>query len=456
MLIFWMPYLQISYGLNKPKSLQIGKAQFLPDTDQTWLDITALPRPGYLKNFRDFPSLTDGESGDPIYGTILVSDDQEWLIRHADTAVAILYFLGDKSSKGLPAEKFAYQPVFRDVNEGDNTLVRFNTKHGSFIEGEGSIVMYPPLAIRGNQSEFQIFPQREENRNLLDRFSSNAYDRIVVAVRQYFRAQFSEFFTSPIAEDFATYCSSIEAALDMSQGTAVGDEFVKKLTAVYGVDSMRESFFLGLYVARSLHVHGSSDAALNVADENKRTKAYRFFASIPGRWSAVRAVTREVILRALGFRIPDFAIGTPPDSARPYLETLLSSDTTWQDGKRWLLRSKAAAAIIRMDDSEFDTIRGLADRLKDTFNWQCVRDQPKLGDVFGALVTCAIVIGHLTNSEGPIYSESDALGKAADEGNSDAISDWLWTNLAWKGCYAIGRIDTIKLISWNIASFLRK
>ncbi len=91
MLVQWMPYLRIDYGFNKPKSLQIGKARFLADSDETWRNATGLPRPDYLRMFRDFPTVPQGEVGDPIHGTLIVCEDEEWLARHADAAVAILY-----------------------------------------------------------------------------------------------------------------------------------------------------------------------------------------------------------------------------------------------------------------------------------------------------------------------------------------------------------------------------
>src|ERR1700683_1395927 len=96
MRIGWMPYLEIAYPLRGPKVLEVGKARFLPDSDEVWANEIKAPRPGHLKMFRGLPPITSKEPGDPIRGTLVLCEDQSWLRTFLDEAVAVVYFLGDR------------------------------------------------------------------------------------------------------------------------------------------------------------------------------------------------------------------------------------------------------------------------------------------------------------------------------------------------------------------------
>ena len=451
MLVQWMPYLRIHYGHGKPKELAVGSARFIPDTPENWLNETGQPRPQYLELFKDFPAI-DSEVGDPAYGTLALSDDDDWLERHTETAVAVLYFLGDKTPKGLPAEVFTYKPIGLKSAEG-NALVQFNTKYGPLTESGDSIVLYPPLGVRGNHSEYRVDAERPEHAELLQRFATDPDDRIAVAVRHFFRSQFSDVFTGTFDSDFTSLCSATEAALDVAIGVGTGDEFVRKLTDMFGSDQDIEYFFLGWYGARSRHVHGSPSATEENETEKKRARAFRLFQQTRCRWSVLRAVARETILRALGYQEPERSLYVPPDLAHPYLETALHSDDVWGEVRRTLTKCNAAKEINCMSDEEFQGIRELADRMKESFDWNCVQTVPEDKHVFQSLITCAICLGHLTGSQGDVYAGSDALGNAADKGDVEEIHDWYWTYLAWKDCYTVDRTETMQSLMWHIASY---
>ncbi len=96
MRIGWMPYFEIAYPLRGPKTLEVGKAHFLPDSDDVWANEVERPRPKHLNMFRNFPLVASDEPGAPIRGTVVLCEDHEWLERFLDEAVAVVYFLGDK------------------------------------------------------------------------------------------------------------------------------------------------------------------------------------------------------------------------------------------------------------------------------------------------------------------------------------------------------------------------
>lgn len=456
MRLIWMPYLRVAYGFNRPKELQIGNARFLPDTDDVWQSETGQARPEYLRLFRDFPPVSNNGAGDPIYGTVVVSSDEGWLDQHIETAIAILFFLGDKTKSGIPAEVFTYKPINLTSDAGGSLLVQFNTKHGPLTESGDSIVLYPPLAVRGIHGEYRIDCDRTEHQALMKRFAVDPNDRVAVAVRHYFRAQFSDVFTSTLINDYATYCSATEAALDIQAGIGTGDEFVLKLTDQYGKSDELELFFLGWYGARSLHVHGASEIASSTEADKKRTRAYSYFRSIRGKWTVVRAICREVILRALGYTKPELSLNAPPDAASPYLTTALFSDEVWKGAKKVLTVRGAADSIFKMSEGKFAEIQDLASRFSQVFDWNCVRENPQPKDVFRAIVTCAILIGRLTDSTGPDYAASDALGNAASDEDRERIADWLSEHLDWKDKYACDRLETIQLLMWHVAAYFEK
>jgi hypothetical protein len=368
-----MPYLRIAYGHGKAKECAIGKARFVPDTSDNWMHVTGRSRPQYLDLFKDFP-VADGQTGDPAYGTLVLSDDEDWLTHHIETAVAVLYFLGDKTPKGLPAEVFTYKPVVLK-SSNDNVLVQFNTKQGPLTESGDSIALYPPLGVRGQNYEYRVDVQRPEHVALLRQFAADPNDRVAVAVRQYFRSQFSDVFTSTFETDFTLLCSATEAALDVAISIKTGDDFVEKLRDIFGKDREIEYFFLGWYGARSRHVHGSPSATEHNETEKKRAQAYRLFQQTRWKWTVLRAVSREVILRSLGYTEPEFALRVSPDLARPYLQKALHSDDVWEEVRHTLMKCNAAKDINGMSDEEFQKIRKLADHMKDSFDWACVAQQ---------------------------------------------------------------------------------
>jgi hypothetical protein len=435
------------------KEYRIGDAVFFDDTPDSWQTFVGCPRPEYLTIHRDFPHINSDTVGDPLYGTLVRSDNEAWLRSNIDEAVAIVYFLGDSFRSGVPAECFAYQQLGLNLHhEGSRDLVAFWTKHGQLIESSRSLVLFPPLSVRGNLRQYRIDAVSRENSALLQRFGHDPYDRLVVAARQYFRTQFSDVFTSPAAEDYAAHCSALEAALGIdARQPGVGDRLTALLIEHYGDEPQFEDFFYGLYVARSYFVHG---VAPNESSEGrtKESQAYRFFTNVRCKTTLMRVLTRDVIRHALGRDANPLFIHS--DSALPLLRTILHSDGLWTEIKHLLTQPKAADTITDMGDEQFGQVQDLAFRAKDSFDWQCVRDDINEQSLLKAIGTCALLIARFTNSEGDIYLESDRLGRAADEADASAVKTWTLED-PWERVWLRqdNRLTAIQIIARSLARY---
>ncbi len=419
MIVYWLPYLRLAYPISGSQEYRIGKAVFVEDSETNWSSILGRPRPKHLEIYRDFPEFRSAEIGEPLFGTLVRSDDHHWLDEHIDEAVAVLHFLGDCSRQFYPSECFAY---LRLEDKGDPTgkaqLISFSTKQGrQMIESAESLKLHPPLAVRACGSRYGLFPQQPENDELLGRISDDPHDRLVVSVRQYFRAQFSDIFTSPVSEDVALYCGAIEAALNLDSATpGVADRFVDALTNLFGGDERFKDFFRGFYVARSVYVHGLSTGTRSAI---KDFSAYKLFTSVPARLSVLRAVARDVICQSLGARPSATTAGTAA------LTKALHSTRTWHTAKKLLTKPKAANALSAMSDEGFASVRELRHTFENHFEWWCVDGQIDQKQILAAIGTCALVIAKLTGSQGDVYTESDRLGRWSDAGNIAEIQQWI-------------------------------
>lgn len=457
MLLYWMPYLQLSYPHRGPRDYRIGKAIFFEDTPENWTSIVQRPRPQHLEIHRDFPAVESEEQGDPLFGTLVRSDDEKWLTDHVDESVAVLYFLGDDFRQGRPAECFAYHRLSLDpATAQDSDLVGYWTKHGYLMESSGHLVLHPPLAVRGNQRAYRIDTDADEYKELLRRFLADPHDRLVVAVRQYFRTQFTDTFTSPLAEDYALHCGAIEAALDLDAlKPGVSERFVESLAGIYGKYDYFETFFLGLYISRSLFVHGVSSKQAD-SSQSKEAEAYRLFRQTRCKISLMRQLTRDVICEKLGRKTDPFGF-VAHDSALPLLATALHSTDTWVKLRSLLTKAKAADHISTMTADDFKAVEELAFQLNNQFDWQCVTEDIEQKQVLKALCTCAILIGRLTNSAGEVYEQSDRLGKAADSANEDELESWVFDD-PWHDVWLQegNRLSAIQRIARGLAKSFDK
>ena len=76
---------------------------------------------------------------------------------------------------------------------------------------------YPPLELRGALTPYQVDIHEPRNKALIQRFEANPNDRLVTAARHLFRTQFADVFSSPWDQDYASYCTCLEAALNIGE-----------------------------------------------------------------------------------------------------------------------------------------------------------------------------------------------------------------------------------------------
>ena len=90
-----------------------------------------------------------------------------------------------------------------------------------------------------------------------------------------------------------------------------------------------------------------------------------------------------------------------------------------------LTKPKAADHIYGMTHEEFNDIDELADQSANYFDWQCVLEEVDQKRVLRSICTCALLLGRLTNSTGPVYEQSDRLGNAAHNADIGALKEWI-------------------------------
>jgi hypothetical protein len=433
--VAWMPYFTVAYSEGHSKEIAIGKARLLPDDDDSWRSVTGGDRPKFLEIHRDFPTLlADGLAvGQPLRGTLIYSDDAEWLQEHLDSLTAVVFMLATTEHQPLPAECFTTYPFHLKprTKQTDDDLAGYFTKHGQAIESSQVLNLTPPLAVRARLKDRRLFTHERWAAALLDLFASAPYDRLIVATRQYFRSQFSDFFTSPPDEDDALHCSALEAALGIPREKSSADHFARELGERFKISPLSETFFLGLYVARSRYVHGAPGGT-PLDQSAKETAALELFeGTVRKRW-LMRTLTREVIETALSANPP---AGAPrfATTAECLLRQCLGSDGIWQRAKRLLTCCGAAQRIIAMTDEEFSEVVTIAADMRKSFHWHDVREQPDHGVLCKTLRTCAIVLGALTQSTGRVYEHSNRIGLLADGCDAQGLEQWIhedpWHNV---------------------------
>jgi hypothetical protein len=423
----WMPYFSVAYPTNSPQEVDFAKARLLPDTDDSWVSVTGSCRPKHLEIHRDFPDIRPGglTDGGSIRGTLITSADTQWLSDHLDSVTAAVSMLATTPQQPLPSECFTTYPLGlrRRTENTDDDLTSYTTKHSRLVESSQSVYLTPPLAVRGLLRPRRLQTEEPWAKALASLLSNTPHDRLIVAARQYLRTQFSDFFTSPLEEDYALHCSAIEAALDILRRDTSAEGFANAVGAEYSTSPKTGQFFLGLYVARSRYIHGvSSGTATGLTDKERDGLA--LFERTARRSHLLRLVTREIIERALARQQRDGSLRrlTPAEVA---LRQCLESDDVWQRAKALLLAKGAAATLISLNDNDFAAVTRLASDMHGYLQWQDLSTAPETPVLLKCLKTCAIVIGSLTRSSGKDYVESNLLGTLADSGDAQGIEAWI-------------------------------
>jgi hypothetical protein len=491
--IAWMPYFTIAYPLASEKKVAVGKAILLPDTDENWHALTGNPRPRFLDMFRDFPVFTkDGlEEGPSLRGTLITCEDSGWLEKNLDSVTAIVFFLATDDRIPLPAERFTTFPFYLKPRtaSSDDDLVRLSTKDGgSNYESSQALRLTPPLAVRGPFADRRLVTAAPWAVALLSLVASAPEDRLIVAVRQYFRTQFADVFTSPFDEDYALHCSALEAAMQLTdskdppsrqkhdscmrqiaakaarlflrlthhrvsfrhshrgaRSRGLGRLFATELAFRLGKDSKSESFFKGLYEARSLFVHGAN------VDSSPRSKDHELFDATPGKSWVLQAVTRHIIRESLSLT-PERPHRLHDSIAIQRLHACLYSESVWQALKKPLTQTGAKDSLLAMHDSDFAMFAHAASAIRTTFRWQCVTSAPSDNTVCAAIRTCALAICALTPEMSPIHEEAIQLGKLATSKDLDGIEQLIQTGL-WRNAWpsSSDRYQTLQVVARGLA-----
>lgn len=456
MRVMWMPYLIIG-GMRGVDCVKVGNANVYKDSEEVWKSVIGISRPQFLNIYRMFPPVTLDREGDPVHGTVVIAGDDEWILEYGDEVASILHFLGDSTASGRPAECFQYH--FLDINiENHETdkprdLVRFYSKHGEKIETSDSIILYPPISTRGHSGSYRILLDLDAHINILESFLTNPMDRRIVAIRQYFRTQFSDTFTSTSREDYAGYCSVIESAMNLDTRHMACNKFVDGLMDIYAPnkDDEYRNYFHGLYVARSIYVHGGSIDELK-KDGGDDFRKMRYFETRVGNLTALRAISRDLILKSFGSEPVLFEW---KDSVSSILAQILLSTAIWQLGSGILTAPMAAKALSSKNTDEFIEIENLQYRLCHHFNWRCVDVEINLNKLKQSLVTCVLFVLQFSHKGDAVYSSAEDLGHICDALDMNRLKDWCRNNEFWANAYIdnFTRLTVIQSVAYQLALF---
>lgn len=479
-LVYVLPRVRIVTGDAKRKVVNVGKAQFWPDEDETWNHTLRKVRPRWLDVFRDFPIVYSlqqeqvAESEPSVArGTLLISDDDDWLKRYVENLIPIAYVLGLLQNHRLsipPAEAFQYGGFLAtDRQEEQVTLV---TKFGDKIETTSSLKLFPPLELRGVQREYlieigdeayleamrdvmQVFhcPPSAKllNRELVRRFDEIPDDRIVMACYHLFRSQFGNDFASPLRQDYSAYCASLEAALDVD-GTqrGIGVEIANRLVNIYPDLPEQELrlWFKGLYVERSVFVHGAATRT-NDEDEQAKLAFHRCkHNSEMLRWLCVDAI-HDSLRMSLGHRASKLArLEGEPYS---WLCKIFDSDRKWIDLAHHFTQSQSVERVLGYSGAEIDHFVQDCRSFVDRHDWRCMATEkmPNTEQVFKVLAAVAYTI---CKSDVASSDDKTAASKIVDV--AEKKDRCLLRQCVWKRPYAGDElVPLLKSVAFHTAAF---
>ncbi len=390
-LVYVLPRVRIRNGNKKHKMVAVGKAQFWPDEDETWLKVVGKARPRWLDIYRQCRPYIGEEEPKVARGTLVISEDDEWLAKNIQNAVPTLYVLGQPRDKGKPpAEAFQYGGFH--ATDKPPKAVTFVTKNAVpfLLEHESSLTLFPPLELGRNQWEYRIEIADESyqrmiqrlggsaspkvvNAELVRRFDKNPKDRIVMACYHLFRSQFANEFMSPLSQDYAAYCACLEAALDID-GTqrAVGANITQRLVKFYPDLARLEDWMKGLYAERSIFVHGASQP------KKKYDKDVAEFQKHPHNHDFLRCLCLDVIHDALWKSLSphsrDLARLQGDDYAT--LRKTFTSDDYWTAMSRHFKQTNAADKVLAYRDKEKRAFLETCQNFANYHDWRYMGSYP--------------------------------------------------------------------------------
>lgn len=454
--LYWMPYFRFSTNQYRVDSFNVGQARILPDTEETWENEVQHPRPPWCKVYKNWPHTDEQEIGPSLEGTIIISDDFGWLTNNIHFVAAILYFMARQTSgHQLVAERFRYFKMEGRSEYSD--MVTYWTKKGPLIQDATRLSLLPPVELRDPLNSIQLRPTDAMNAHLVDIFSSNSNHRLVAGCYYYFRAQFSDPYVAPFDQDYATYCACLEAIFNLDSMTGnIRNAMANAIEEYYGKDSDLREWIQGLYVSRSVHVHG-----ISIEDNatGRNVELYDSFHGQPVKYSLLESICWDLLC----WKIEESRL--KPDlfvdlyESPKLIDIVFRSSEIWQKLKSLLTQDKAADTIETRIDSDvdgfLDEFEPLFLALPDRFDWQCVENSDAQTEhVKESIKTVCMVIGYLTNNAGSDYEAINLLGTAAiDNDDEEAIGKWACEHQGWKRPVGGDKIlDTMKQLAWTLAS----
>ena len=469
-LVYVLPRVSIVSGDPQQKVVNVGKAQFWLDEDGIWSNVVHKNRPTWLDIYRDFPnSFTDAEPR-VARGTLLISDDDEWLAAHVHTIIPLVYVLGLPLNhlSILPAEAFQYGG-FHARDKADER-VTFVTKNALNVEQADSLKLFPPIELRGGDHRylvqigdkadldemynmmrfFRCSPSAKVlNLELVRRFNENPNDRIVMACYHLFRSQFGNDFTSPMHQDYAAYCASLEAALDIDGTRDVGANIAQRLVSLYPDFDGLDDWIRGLYAKRSIFVHGATQEV-----QKRYERVISEFHKRKNNPKRLRSLCLEVIHQSLWeslFR-QNMEAARLQGAGYPDLRKMFSSDRLWESFASQFKQS--IDAILAYSGEDEKTLIQICRDFVDAHDWRYMAtDEQK---VFKVLVAVAHMIHKL-----PVASEADkasasSLFQAADSKDINQVRSWMRQHYRtdWKCNHSDGNLlSQLKRSAFHAATF---
>jgi hypothetical protein len=358
-----------------------------------------------------------------------VSEDEEWLKVNAPRLAAVLYFACERPmsslslppNPGRPAEAFKFL-VFEA--HGADSAVRLWTKKGYHIEDNSSLRLHPPLAVRGSRSS----PARTDQKDpacaaLLRVFLEEPGHRIVTAVHHFFSAQFADSFTHPWESDCTSYCSCLEASLNIDPFAGkLHNRLYDRLSVMLGDESPAfRKWVDGLYAVRSVHAHGSAGAAVP-GDRNDLELAYSDFRARRGTTTVVRAICRYAIVADLLRQRPTLVNpGLDAGASRKLLDMSLGSGERWQAVARALCGNGSVDTLCGMADSGDEKIIQPFLDVVYRFDWYFVLEQPAPAKVRRCIGVCARVGARILPDSAATFGD---LCCAVEANDHDSIYRW--------------------------------
>jgi hypothetical protein len=467
-LVYVLPRVRIRSAKQEHKMLAVGRAQVWPDEDETWQNAVRKPRPQWLDIFRENPPYI-GTTEPPIArGSLVISDDDNWLNTNMHNLVPILYVLGQPwDNWKTPAEAFQYGGFRATDNVQDH--ITFASKYTLHIEHESSLKLFPPLELRSGPRDFLIDIADESfevflrnlgvsagtkvvNAELARRFGANPRDRIVVACYHLFRSQFANEFTSPFPQDYAAYCASLEAAFNID-GTQrdVGANIMRRLVSMYPDLAGLETWMKGLYAERSFFVHGASHKAAkkyekSVAEFQKRANNHDFLRRL------CLDVTHEVLRESLGR--PNSEEVRVQEEGYVYLHKIFCSDDYWTAISRHFKQKRCVDMILAYSEEEEQNLLNACRNFVRYHDWRFMVGRPATHSVWKVLAAVAYTVCKASSSSEEDRKYAAEVGVAAKREDDVAVRDWLRKHYRWiRADEGDEFVNRIKQVVAQVASF---